>query len=94
MSSFEWDVFLSHSSLDKPRVARLAERLTGEGFKVWFDRDSIATAGDIVTEVERGLEKSRVLILCMTQAAFASVRRGHAHRVWCRDRPPGQELQC
>ena len=38
---FRWDVFLSHSSVDKPRVARLAERLEADGLRVWFDRQDI-----------------------------------------------------
>ena len=70
--TFEWDVFLSHSSLDKPRVARLAERLTQAGFKVWFDRPNIDSGEDIVTAIEQGLERSRVLVSCMTKAAFES----------------------
>jgi hypothetical protein len=69
---FDWDVFLSHSSIDKPRVARLAERLTAAGFSVWFDRPNIDSGEDIVTAIEQGLERSRVLILCMTKAAFES----------------------
>ena len=72
MKPFEWDVFLSHSSVDKPRVARLAERLTAEGFRVWFDRPNIDGGEDIVTAIEQGLERSRVLVLCMTKAAFES----------------------
>ena len=47
---FDWDVFLSHSSIDKPRVARLAERLTAAGFHVWVDRPSIDSGKDIDTE--------------------------------------------
>jgi hypothetical protein len=69
---FDWDVFLSHSTTDKPRVARLAERLQGEGFRVWFDRATIDGGDDIVTAIEQGLDRSRVLVLCMTKAAFES----------------------
>ena len=69
---FDWDVFLSHSSVDKPRVARLAERLERAGFRVWFDRPNIDSGEDIVTAIEQGLERSRVLVLCMTKAAFES----------------------
>ena len=71
-ASFDWDVFLSHSSVDKPRVARLAERLERAGFRVWFDRPNIDSGEDIVTAIEQGLERSRVLVLCMTKAAFES----------------------
>jgi len=70
--AFEWDVFLSHSSVDKPRVARLAERLTQAGFRVWFDRPNIESGEDIVMAIEHGLERSRVLILCMTKSALES----------------------
>lgn len=72
MQQFKWDVFLSHSAVDKPRVARLAKRLEDAGFNVWFDRPSIESGEDIVTAIEQGLERSRVLVLCMTKAAFES----------------------
>ena len=32
---FEYDVFLSHASADKPAVRELAERLKGDGLRVW-----------------------------------------------------------
>ena len=69
-TSFDWDVFLSHSSADKPRITRLAERLTTAGFLVWFDHPAIDSGEDIVTAIEKGLERSRVLVLCMTKATF------------------------
>ena len=71
-TSFDWDVFLSHSSVDKPRVARLAERLTAAGLRVRFDRPNINNGEVIVTAIEQGLERSRVLVLCITKAAFES----------------------
>ena len=49
---FRWDVFLSHSSVDKPQVARLAERLEKTGLRVWFDRDDIDHGQDIVAAIE------------------------------------------
>ena len=49
---FQWDVFLSHSSADKPRVARLAERLEREGLRVWFDRPTNEDGQDIVAAIE------------------------------------------
>ncbi|HSS48239.1 MAG TPA: toll/interleukin-1 receptor domain-containing protein [Thermoanaerobaculia bacterium] len=32
-----FDVFLSHSSKDKPAVRKLAETLRARGLKVWLD---------------------------------------------------------
>ena len=34
-ADFNYDVFLSHNSADKPRVRRLAERLHEAGLRVW-----------------------------------------------------------
>jgi 3-oxoadipate enol-lactonase len=33
---FNYDVFLSHNSQDKPRVRKLAKRLKQAGLRVWF----------------------------------------------------------
>lgn len=72
MPQFEWDVYLSYCSADKTRVASLAARLAASGLRVWFDRASVDNGRDIVSAIERGLENSRVLVLCMTTAAFES----------------------
>ena len=70
---FKFDVFLSHNSKDKPKVRKLAERLKAAGVRVWLD-EWIVKAGDIITlKVDEGLEKSRVLLLCISPAAFAEV---------------------
>ena len=34
---FQYDVFLSHSAKDKKIVRELAQRLRGDGLRVWFD---------------------------------------------------------
>ena len=39
---FQYDVFLSHAKADKPAVRELAERLKGDGLRVWFDEWVIA----------------------------------------------------
>ena len=69
---FDFNVFLSHNSLDKPRVRRLAERLRDAGLRVWFDEWQIKPGDDIYLAVERGLEASRVLLLFLSPAALES----------------------
>ena len=66
------DVFLSHSSVDKPTVFELAERLRADGLRVWFDDWEIQVGDIIASKVEQGLESSRVLILCMSKNALVS----------------------
>jgi hypothetical protein len=71
-NKFTYDVFLCHSSLDKPRVRRLDERLRKAGLAVWLDERNTVVGEDINLSIERGLEVSRTLILCMTPWAFGS----------------------
>ena len=70
--AFAYDVFLSHNTADKPRVRHIAELLRAAGLKVWFDKWVIRPGDDIYMAIERGLEDSRTLILCMSNAAFGS----------------------
>ncbi len=70
--TFEYDVFISHSSKDKPVVRELAERLKNDGLKVWFDEWEIKPGDPISIKIERGLEQSRTLVLVMSANAFAS----------------------
>lgn len=69
---FEYDVFLSYSSKDKEVVRDLAGRLRADGVKVWFDEWMIKPGDSIPSMIERGLETSRTLVLCMSKHAFAS----------------------
>ena len=69
---FQYDVFLSHNKADKPRVRQLAERLRAAGLRVWFDEWVIQPGDDIYLAIERGLEASRTLVLCLSPAALGS----------------------
>jgi hypothetical protein len=69
---YRYDVFLSHSSADKPVVRELAERLKGVGLRVWFDSWQIRPGDHISTAIEDGLEHAAVLLFCMSANAFGS----------------------
>jgi small GTP-binding protein len=69
---FTYDVFLSHSSKDKPVVRPLAERLRADGLRVWFDEWELKPGDIIPSKIDEGLERSRVLVLCMSANAFGS----------------------
>ena len=69
---FKWDVFLSHSSQDKDVVRDIANRLKSDGVRVWFSDWEIRPGDSIPAKIEEGLENSRVLVLCMSKAAFGS----------------------
>lgn len=74
--TFKYDVFISHSSHDKPAARELAERLRKDGLRVWpgvFDDDWEIKPGDaILLKIQEGLEQSRTLVLVMSEHASAS----------------------
>ncbi|MCP4696951.1 MAG: TIR domain-containing protein [Gammaproteobacteria bacterium] len=69
---FDYDVFLSHNSADKPRGRRLAELLKDAGLRVWFDDWELKAGDDSSLVKKRGLENSRALVLCMSANVFGS----------------------
>ena len=69
---FKYDVFLSHSAKDKAVVREVAERLRGDGLRVWFDEWENKTGDSIPAKIAEGLEYSHVLVLCMSAHAFGS----------------------
>ncbi|HXY37213.1 MAG TPA: TIR domain-containing protein, partial [Planctomycetaceae bacterium] len=71
-TSFQYDVFLSHSSVDKAAVLELAERLKGDGLRVWLDVWVIQPGDQISVMVDRGLAASRRVVLVMSAAALDS----------------------
>jgi small GTP-binding protein len=70
--TFQYDVFLSHSSKDKDIVRPLAERLRQDGLRVWFDEFVLKPGDNLPQKIDDGLEESRVLVLCMSANAFGS----------------------
>ena len=69
---FDFDVFLSHASVDAAAVRELAQRLKADGLRVWLD-EWVIQPGDLIPQaIEDGLESSRTLVLVMSQAAFDS----------------------
>ena len=69
---FKFDVFLSHSTKDKPMVRELALRLNRDGVRVWLDEEQIKPGDSIQAKIEEGLKHSRLLVLCMSASMFES----------------------
>jgi tetratricopeptide (TPR) repeat protein len=72
VTQFSHDIFVSHSSCDKPVVRKIAERLRENGLRVWFDEWSIPIGADISAAVEDGLQQSRTLLLCISKKSLNS----------------------
>lgn len=70
--TFKYDVFISHSAIDKSTVRELAERLKGDGLRVWLDEWEIKPGDMIGLKIDEGLEQSRTLLLVMSANASKS----------------------
>jgi small GTP-binding protein len=72
MKNFKFDVFLSYNSRDKAVVRTVAERLRSQGLRVWFDDWMIEPGDSILSEIEKGLNESRTMVLGLSPAALGS----------------------
>jgi nucleoside phosphorylase len=64
---YQYDVFISHSSKDKPWIVNtLLPQLQAEGFKVWIDHENISVGSSILENIEQAILTSRKTILVMS----------------------------
>ena len=68
----QYDVFLSHNSLDKPWVDCLARNLRAAGLDVFYDTWEMIPGNGVATSLDGALEASRAGILIVTEAARES----------------------
>lgn len=65
------DVFISHATEDKEKVARpLAEALRNNGLDVWFDEYSLKIGDNLRESVDNGIKTSRYGILILSKSFF------------------------
>ena len=68
----QFDVFLSHSSADKPWVIKLKDDLQAYGVSVWLDNDEIRPGDLFAKALEQGIANSRAVALIVSPEATAS----------------------
>jgi hypothetical protein len=68
----QFDVFLSHTSVDKPWVIQLKDDLFRYGVSVWLDKDEIRPGDLFAKALEEGLANSRAMALIVSPEAMAS----------------------
>lgn len=65
-------IFISHSSVDKPFVRRLSRRLQQEGYQVWLDEHELIPGDRLATKVSEALDSSNVVLVVVSAAAVKS----------------------
>lgn len=62
-----YDVFISHASEDKDSIVRdLANALTAEGLRVWYDEFTLRIGDSLRQKIDRGLATSRVGLVVLS----------------------------
>ena len=72
MRDSAFDVFLGPSAKEKAFVRDVAERLRGDGVRVWFDERVLKPGENLPKKIDDGLEETRLLVFRMSANAFGS----------------------
>ena len=66
------EVFISYSSKDRERVTPIVKQLESHGVSVWFDQEGIEGSDLWRSEIVKGIEGCKVLLLMASETAVAS----------------------
>lgn len=59
-------------------VTKLYEKLTDEGFSIWFDEKNHLPGQNWEIEIKNAIRKSIAVIVCLSKAS--SMQRGYIHK--------------
>lgn len=62
-------IFLCHSSGDKPAIRDLYRHLTNEGFAPWLDEENLLPGQDWQREIPKAVKNSDVVIVCLSRSS-------------------------
>ena len=68
----KFDIFVSHSSRDKPLAERMSLALELKGYTVWLDTKEILVGDDLVTEVFQGVADSNFVVVLLSEVSVQS----------------------
>jgi len=68
-----FDVFISYAKADRDTARKLANDLSSEGLRVWFDEDQVHPGDQWTEAVEAGLSQARTLIAVISTASNRSM---------------------
>ena len=55
MTEQQFDVFLAHSSNDKPLIRQIYQKLTAQGIRPWLDEEGIAPGTKFQDEIQQAI---------------------------------------
>ncbi len=64
-------VFLCHSSDDKPAVRELCRRLAAEGYEPWLDEQRLLPGQDWQLEIPKAIHQSQAVVVCLSRSSVS-----------------------
>ena len=64
------NVFLCHSSGDKPKVRELYNRLRNDGIEPWLDEEDLIPGQDWQIEIPKAVKNSQAVLVCLSNSAI------------------------
>ncbi|AKB44230.1 COR domain-containing protein [Methanosarcina vacuolata] len=64
---FEYDVFICHSSKDKPIIESLVKDLKMKNVTYWVDKEQINFGDPVTQKIEEGLKNSKYVVPCLSK---------------------------
>ena len=65
-------IFISHSTVDKPFVRRLARRIEAAGFSVWLDEHELVAGDKLSERISAAVAKAKVVLVVASPASVKS----------------------
>jgi hypothetical protein len=62
-------VFLCHSSKDKAAVRQLYQKLSRDGYEIWFDEEKLLPGQDWNREIIHAVRNADTVIICLSQSS-------------------------
>src|SRR5215213_7499402 len=65
-------IFISHSSVDKPFVRRLAARIRKAGYEVWLDEHELIAGDALGEKIAGALKETKVIVVIVSENSVRS----------------------
>jgi hypothetical protein len=69
-------VFICHSSGDKPAARDLYARLKGDGYQPWLDEENLLPGQDWESEIRKAVKNSHVVVVCLSKGSVTKTGFG------------------
>ena len=67
-----YDIFISYSRKDTEQVLEIANKLSGEGYNIWIDRDGIESGDAFKAVIVKAIKNSKIFMFFSSKSANTS----------------------